>query len=146
MLLEGVMVWKIRVKTLGFGMAGAGDGDVSYVLEGIIEVNLQAPSANLRGKPQIHGSDDVGALTSFSSLGASILEVCIKIDHGWFFGGVVFFYCVDGGGSWRRGAAGSQRWACDDGLAQEGGAVWHHGGVDGRSDKIDAWIPVLKKV
>jgi hypothetical protein len=57
---------------------------------------------------------------------------------GWFFGRVVFFYCINGGGS--------RRWVRDDGRAQEGGTVWHHGGVDGRSDKIDAWIPVLKKV
>jgi hypothetical protein len=28
--------------------------------------------------------------------------------------------------------------------AQGGGAVWHRGGVDGRSGKFDAWIPILK--
>jgi hypothetical protein len=62
-------------------LAGADDGDVPSILEGIIEVKLQAPSTDLWGKPQIHGSDDVGAHTSFSPLGASILEVWIDIDH-----------------------------------------------------------------
>uniref|UniRef100_A0A453C248 Uncharacterized protein n=1 Tax=Aegilops tauschii subsp. strangulata TaxID=200361 RepID=A0A453C248_AEGTS len=27
---------------------------------------------------------------------------------------------------------GFRRWACDDGRAQDGGAVWRRGGVDGR--------------
>jgi hypothetical protein len=48
--------WSLRVVDPGENprsrpMAGAGDGDVSYVSEGIIEVKLQAPSANLWGKP-----------------------------------------------------------------------------------------------
>ena len=38
---------------------------------------------------------------------------------------------VDNGGSQRHGAAGSRRWACDDGRAQDGGVVWRRGGVDG---------------
>jgi hypothetical protein len=47
------------VKNLGFRLLdGAGDGDASYILEGIIDVKLQDPSANLRGKPLIHGLDD----------------------------------------------------------------------------------------
>ena len=28
--------------------------------------------------------------------------------------------------------------------AQDGGAVWRRGGVDGRPDKVDALIPILK--
>jgi hypothetical protein len=31
-------------------LAGDGDGDVLYVLEGIIDVKLQGPSANLQGE------------------------------------------------------------------------------------------------
>ena len=41
------------------------------------------------------------------------------------------FSRVDDGGSQRHGAAGSRRWACDDGRAQDGGVVWRRGGVDG---------------
>jgi hypothetical protein len=41
------------------------DGDVLDVSEGIIEVKLPAPPATLRGKPQIRGSGDGGAPTSF---------------------------------------------------------------------------------
>jgi hypothetical protein len=33
-----------------------------------------------------------------------------------------------------------------DGFAQGGGAVWRHGGVDGRSVKIIAEIYALKKM
>jgi hypothetical protein len=66
--------WNLRVADLGENprfrpLAGAGDADVLYVLEGIIEVKPLAPSANLRRKPQIHGSDDGGASTSFPSWG-----------------------------------------------------------------------------
>jgi hypothetical protein len=38
-------------------------------LEGIIEVNLPALSATLQGKPQILGSDDGDAFTSFPPWG-----------------------------------------------------------------------------
>jgi hypothetical protein len=56
----------------------------------------------------------------------------------------VFFYCIDDGGSWRHGAAGSWWRAHGVRHAQEGGAIWHCGGVDVRSDKFGAWIPILK--
>jgi hypothetical protein len=36
--------------TMFWPLTGADDGDVSYVHEAIIEVELQAPSANIRGK------------------------------------------------------------------------------------------------
>ena len=42
------------------------------------------------------------------------------------------FSRVDDGRSRRHGVAGSRRWACDDGRAQDGGVVWRRGGVDGR--------------
>jgi hypothetical protein len=29
-------------------------------------------------------------------------------------------------------------------MSEGGGAVWRCGGVDGRSNNFDAWIPVLK--
>ena len=41
------------------------------------------------------------------------------------------FSRVDDGGSRRHGAAGSRRWACDDGRAQDGGVAWRRGGVIG---------------
>jgi hypothetical protein len=56
----------------------------------------------------------------------------------WFISG------VEDGGSRRHGAAGL---GDEHGLmifAQVGGAIWHRGGVDGRSVKFDAWIHVLK--
>ena len=40
------------------------------------------------------------------------------------------FSRVDDGGSQRHGAAGSCRWACDDGRAQDGGVVWHRRQLD----------------
>jgi hypothetical protein len=63
---------------------------------------------------------------------------------GRFCGGAVFLYCIDGGGPRRRGVVGSQRRVHDDGRAQEGGAVWRRGGVNGRPGKVVAWIPVVK--
>ena len=57
-------------------------------------------------------------------------------------GGVVFIYHVDVDVSRRRGAAGYQRRARTAGHVQDGGAVWRHGGVNGRPFKVDAWIPL----
>ena len=48
----------------------------------------------------------------------------------------MYIYRVDDGESRRRGAAGPQRRAHDDGLAQEGGVVWRRGGADGRLGKV----------
>ena len=46
-----------------------------------------------------------------------------------------FIFHFDGGDSRRRGAVETRRLMRGDGLVQEGEAVWHHGGVDGR----EAW-------
>ena len=43
---------------------------------------------------------------------------------------------IDGGESWRCGAAGSHLRMRNDGLAQDGGVVWHRGDADGRPDKF----------
>jgi hypothetical protein len=52
-------------------MDGVGDGDVLH-FEGIIEVIPPASFAVLRGKPQIHGSDDGGAPPSFPPWGINL--------------------------------------------------------------------------
>ena len=67
---------------------------------------------------------------------ASLVERCF-IQH------------IDGDGSRRRRAVQIQRSMCEDGLAQEDGAVWRRGGVDGRETwhsrcnsttlKMDSW-------
>jgi hypothetical protein len=57
-------------------------------------------------------------------------------------GGVVFIYHVDVDDSQRRGAAGYRRWARTAGCVQDGGAVWCHGDIDGRSAKVNAVIPL----
>jgi hypothetical protein len=55
----------------------------------------------------------------------------------------VFFYCINGDGSRCHGTVG-----LDGGhmmrRVQGGGAVWRRGGVDRRSSKFDAWIPIIK--
>ena len=51
-----------------------------------------------------------------------------------------FIYCIDDGGSRRRGAAGYRCWMYVVGLAQGGSAVWHRGDVDGRPGKVFASI------
>jgi hypothetical protein len=84
-------------------LTGAIDGDVSYVFEGIIEVKLQAPSANLRGKPQIYGSDDGATPMSSPPWGHQSWRCASTWTSGWFCGGAVFFYCIDSGGSQRHG-------------------------------------------
>jgi hypothetical protein len=61
-------------------LARSGDGGFSYVLEGIIEVKLQAHSANLWGKPRSM-DQMMAALLRYFLLGASILEVCIDMDQ-----------------------------------------------------------------
>ncbi|CAM0882208.1 unnamed protein product [Alopecurus aequalis] len=69
---------------------------------------------------------------SCTLLGASFLE------HRLSGGGLLAMRCfifVEDGESWRRGAAESRRWARFDERAQEGGAGWRHGGVDGRPGK-----------
>jgi hypothetical protein len=48
-------------------------------------------------------------------------------------GGVVCIFHVNDAESWWRGAAESRRRACLDGLAQGGGTIWRHGGIDGWS-------------
>jgi hypothetical protein len=55
-------------------------------------------------------------------------------------GGVVFIYHVVVDDSQRRGAAGCRRRARTAGRVQDGGAVWRHGGIDGRSCKVNAMI------
>ena len=57
-------------------------------------------------------------------------------------GGVVFIYHVDDGKSWRRGATRYRRRARDDGRAQDGGAIWHLGDIDGRPGKVNVMIPL----
>ena len=42
-----------------------------------------------------------------------------------------FILYIDGGGSWRCGAVEIRSPMRGDELAQEGGAVWRRGGVDG---------------
>jgi hypothetical protein len=42
----------------------------------------------------------------------------------------------------RRGVAEYWCWTRDDECAQDDGAVRRHGGVDGRSDKVNAGIPL----
>ena len=41
-----------------------------------------------------------------------------------------FILHIDGGGSRRHGAVETRRLMRGDGLAQEGDAVWHRGGID----------------
>ena len=50
-------------------------------------------------------------------------------------------YCIDGGGSWRHGAAESWRRMCLNGRAQGSGAVWGRGGIDGwmGKDNVDLY-------
>ena len=55
-------------------------------------------------------------------------------------GGVVFIYHVDVDDSRWRGAAGYRRRARTAGRVQDGGAVWRHGDIDGRSGKVNALI------
>jgi hypothetical protein len=66
-------------------------------------------------------------------------------SSGWMevdLGGVVFIYHVDVDDSRRRGAAGYRRRARTAGRVQDGGAVWRHGDIDGRSGKVNAVIPL----
>ena len=49
-----------------------------------------------------------------------------------FFDGAVLHPYIDGDGSGRRGAVQMRSSMWKDGLAQEDGAVWCRGGVDGR--------------
>ena len=44
--------------------------------------------------------------------------------------------------AWRCGV--STTGACVDGYVQDGGVVWHRGGVDGRPGKVDASVPALE--
>ena len=53
-------------------------------------------------------------------------------------------YCIGDEGSWRRGAVGSRLWTCDNGHVLDSGVVWRRGGIDGRPDKVNALILVLK--
>jgi hypothetical protein len=54
--------------------------------------------------------------------------------------GATCIYLVDDGETRPRGAAGSRRWPWLDGLAQDGGAVRRHGGVDSKSCKINTLV------
>ena len=56
------------------------------------------------------------------------------------FGGVVFIYHFVGVESQWHGAVGYRRHMRDDVYVQKGGAVWRHGGIDGRSCKVNAII------
>jgi hypothetical protein len=47
---------------------------------------------------------------------------------------------VDDIESWRHGAAGICCLTWLDGLPQSGGAVWCHGGINGRNDRVYADI------
>jgi hypothetical protein len=91
-LLDGIFGVADLGETLVFGLAEIGDGDVLHVLEGIIEVNLPAPFATLRGKPQIHGSDDGDAPTSFLPWEHHFWRcTSVERDPWWFLGGPVLF-------------------------------------------------------
>lgn len=46
----------------------------------------------------------------------------------------------------RHGAAVVRRQARVGGHVQDGGAVWHRGGVDGRPRKDDAFVLALERV
>ncbi|KAE8807278.1 hypothetical protein D1007_16331 [Hordeum vulgare] len=48
------------------------------------------------------------------------------------------------GGSRRHGAAEFRRRPRVDEYMQDGGAVWHHGGVDGRPGNVAALVPTLE--
>jgi hypothetical protein len=78
--------WSLHVAESGENprfrpLAEAGDGNVSYVLEGIIEVKLQAPS-------------DGSAPTSFPPWGYQSLMCVSTWTSGWLCGGAVFFYSL----------------------------------------------------
>jgi hypothetical protein len=46
----------------------------------------------------------------------------------------------------RHGATGTLCLTILDGLGQGDGVVWCRGGIDGRPNKVNAYIPVLKMV
>ena len=94
----------------------------------------------LPGKPLIDGLDDGSAPVSSPPLGASFWR------YQWTFSVVErrFIFCIDDDETWRHGAAGSQQRMRDNGCAQGGGVVWHHGDVDGRPGKVNTLITVLK--
>jgi hypothetical protein len=50
-MLDGVHVADLGENPRFWSLAGAGDGDISYIFESIIEVMLTDPSAILREKP-----------------------------------------------------------------------------------------------
>ena len=62
----------------------------------------------------------------------------MEADHG----GVVLIYHVYVDESRRHGAAGYRGRTRDHGHVQDGGAVWRHGGIDGRPGKVNAMIPL----
>jgi hypothetical protein len=61
-------------------------------------------------------------------------------------GGAVCVYVVNSNEYLRHGAAGSLFLTGHDGLAQVFGAVRCRGGIDGRPDKVNLKITVLKMV
>jgi hypothetical protein len=94
-------------------LAGADDGDVLYVLEGIIEVEILAPLDTLHGNPR---SLDwmMAMLPVVSPLGASILELCITSRNQRMV-------------LWQSGAVSfALMWASIGGVAQQGGRMSLH--------------------
>jgi hypothetical protein len=117
-----------------------------YLVGGIDLATIISSSLGLlRGKPQIWAFPDqtMAALSvSFSLLGASFLEQVLDLEGiRWRGGSSVALKTAGIGGMEPRGL-GDGRGLMN--FAQVGGAVWLRGGVDGRSVKFDAWIPVLK--
>jgi hypothetical protein len=108
------------------------------LVEGIGTVTFVYSPRLLWGKPQIWVSR-IGRwrrATPLSLVGASFLEQTLAR------GGSQVEWCaysrVDNVGSWRHGTAVSRWRTRVEVRAQGGGAVWRHGGVIGRIDKVYA--------
>jgi hypothetical protein len=53
-------------------------------------------------------------------------------------------YHINYGEFWRHGAKVYRRCTVDDGSMQGGGAIWCHGNIYGRPNKVNALISVMK--
>jgi hypothetical protein len=126
-LLDGVFVWQIRVKTLGFGLwSEPVIGDVPYFHQCIIEVKILAPSAVLQVNPR--SMDWMMAVHRRSS----VVERCSSTL------------------STMVGPSDVGQRGLDDGRvtmdARGEVALYVTMGVDGRPGKVDVWIPILKMI